>query len=174
MGWFSYRYYRTKKAEDILRESEETFSKIFYLNPSVCAINDLKDDKFVNVNEAFINYFGFSKEEVIGKTSVELGIMIPDIRNNILNQMDEHGIIHNIEASVKTRSGESKDVLLSTSNIYLHKKEYAYTVSNDITERKKAEEAIKKSNERFELFAKATNDVIWDWNLLTDESVSYT
>lgn len=121
------------------------------------------------MNEAFINYFGFSKEEVIGKTSVELGIMIPDIRNNILNQMDEHGIIHNIEASVKTRSGESKDVLLSTSNIYLHKKEYAYTVSNDITERKKAEEAIKKSNERFELFAKATNDVIWDWNLLTDE-----
>lgn len=158
-----------KKAEDILKESEETFSKIFYLNPSVCAINDLQNDTFADVNEAFVKYFGFSKEEVIGKTSVELGIMSPVIREEILTKMDDHGIVHNIETAVKTRGGEEKNVLLSTSNIYLHKKEYAYTVSNDITERKQAEAAIKNANERFELLARATNDVIWDWNLQTGE-----
>ena len=150
-----------KKAEEVLKESEETFSKIFYLNPSVCAINDLQDDRFADVNEAFVNYFGFSKEEVIGKTSVELGIMDPGIRKNIISKMDEYGIVHNIETAVKTRSGENKDVLLSTSNIYLHKKEYAYTVSNDITERKKAEEAIKESEEKYRTLVEQASDGIF-------------
>lgn len=150
-----------KKAEEVLRESEETFSKIFYLNPSVCAINDLQDNTFVDVNEAFLNYFGYTKNEVIGKTAAELGIMTAEERRDVMRNMDVHGISHNVEVSVKTRSGEIKDVLLSTSNIYLHKKEYAYTVSNDITERKKAEETIKASEEKYRTLVEQASDGIF-------------
>lgn len=149
-----------KKAEEALHESKETFSKIFYLNPSVCALNDLNNDRFVDVNDAFVNFFGFTKAEVIGKTSEELGIMMPEIRKNLLGKMDEHGIEHNMEATVKTKAGVKKEVLISTSNIYIKDKEYAYTVSNDITERKLAEEEIKNSEEKRRLIMNAALDAI--------------
>jgi|GEM_PF-1455964 len=149
------------KAEEVLRESERTFSRIFYLNPSICAINDLNDDTYVDVNEAFLEYFGFTKEEVIGKTSAQLGILETNHRNEVMGKMDDNGIVKNEEVAVRTKNGEHRDVLLSTSNIYIHDKEYAYTVANDITERKKADAAIKASEEKYRmLVAQAFDGII--------------
>ena len=63
-----------KQAEEKLRESEEKFYKAFRANPSLMAIRSLKDWRFVDVNDAYTNVTGFSREELIGADSRMLGI----------------------------------------------------------------------------------------------------
>jgi PAS domain S-box-containing protein len=64
--------------------SEEKFSKLFYINPSACGLSDLEDRKYIEVNEAFYSLLGFDKNEVIGRTAIELGILTPEVIETIL------------------------------------------------------------------------------------------
>ena len=128
----------TKDISEI-RLSEEKFSKLFHLNPSACGLSGLDDHKYIEVNEAFYTLLGFDKNEVIGKTAMELGISTIETLNAISLKADSNGNVTNIEADLKAKNGEIKHVLLSSENIYLQDKKYRFTVVNDITERKEAE-----------------------------------
>ncbi|MHC1737087.1 MAG: PAS domain S-box protein [Ignavibacteriaceae bacterium] len=128
--------------------SEEKFSKVFYLNPSACGLSDLADGKYVEVNEAFYTLLGFDKDEVIGRTVTELGIMTPETKDYLFHKSDSSGKITNAESVLTTKGGVIKHVLLSAENIILQDKRYRFTVVQDITERKQAEkEIIKARNE---------------------------
>ena len=63
-----------KKAQEALRESEERFSKAFHASPGSMSISRLKDGIFIEVNESFLRDKGFTREDVIGHSSKELGI----------------------------------------------------------------------------------------------------
>ena len=128
-----------------IKSSEEKFSKVFYLNPSACGLSDLATGKYVELNEAFYTLCGFTENEVIGKTAIELGILNEDAIRSISNKADSNGNIYNAEASLKTKNGELKHVLLSAENIYLQDITYRFTVVHDISERKLAEEEINKA-----------------------------
>jgi len=67
-----------------LRLSEEKFSSAFYLNPSACGISDATTGKYIEVNDAFVDFFGYTKEETIGHTSTELNIIDDKTRATIL------------------------------------------------------------------------------------------
>ncbi len=99
--------------------SEEKFSKVFYLNPSACGLSDLQTGEYIEVNDAFYSLFGFTKEEVIGKTAIELGILTSETKKMILETADKSGIYSNIEADLKAKNGDIKHVLLSTENIFV-------------------------------------------------------
>jgi PAS domain S-box-containing protein len=131
-----------------IRLSEEKFSKVFHINPSACGLSNLDDFKYVDVNEAFHSLFGFEKSEVIGNTAIGLGIMTPETRNAILLKADHQGIISNVETDLKSKSGEIKHVILSSENINVQDKNYRFTVVHDITKRKRAEKALRKSEAR--------------------------
>ncbi len=127
--------------------SEEKFSKLFHINPSACGLSDLDDSTYVEVNEAFYNLFGFKKGDVIGKTASELGILTPEAKEAILLNADDNGNVTNVQANLGASNGDIKIVLLSSENIYVQDKKYRFTVVNDITEHKKAEEEIRLKNE---------------------------
>jgi PAS domain S-box-containing protein len=125
-----------------LKLSEEKFSKLFYINPSACGLSGFDDHKYIEVNEAFYNLLGFGRNEVIGKTAAELGILNDEKIHTILMGGDKNGNVKNAETELKAKNGDIKYVLLSSENINLQDKKYRFTIVNDITERKNAEEKV--------------------------------
>ena len=128
--------------------SEEKFSKLFHINPSACGLTDLNTRKYIEVNDAFHTLLGFDKNEVIGKTSIELGILTAETLNELLLKEDNNGNLTNAEVGIKAKNGDTRHVLMSSENIYIQDTKYRFTVVNDITERKKAEEALRESEEK--------------------------
>lgn len=129
--------------------SEEKFSKVFYLNPSACGLSDISNGKYVEVNEAFYKLFGFEKDEVIGKSAYELGILSIADKDKILSQVDSNGKLYNAEAILRAKNGDAKNVLLSAENVHVQDNEYRFTVVQDITEQEHINRELRNSQERF-------------------------
>ncbi len=130
-----------------LKLSEEKFSKLFHINPSACGLSDLLNHQYIEVNDAFCLLFGYNKNEVIGKTASELGIITPEAASAILQTADKNGVVTKANAELRARNGDIKQVQLSAENIYIQDKIFRFTVVHDITELKKAEAEIKLQNQ---------------------------
>ena len=134
--------FRVTKDVSQVRLSEEKFSKLFKINPSACGLSDLADHKYIEVNQAFYNLLGFTENEVIGFTAYDLGILTPETSSTIMSHANSNGYVTNVETVLKAKNGDIKHVLISSENIYVQDKHYRFTVVNDITERKLAEESL--------------------------------
>ena len=132
-----------------IKLSEEKFSKVFYINPSPCGISEFETGRYTEVNNAFYDLFGFGKDEVIGHTAVELGILNDDVKNKIMQETDVLGNTINVETNLRTKFGEVKHVLLSTANIDIQDIKHRYTVVHDITIQKQTEIALRESEIRW-------------------------
>jgi len=128
-----------KHEETARRNTEEIFLNFFDIFPSACGISDIKTRKYFTVNTAFSGILGFTREDVIGKSSLDLQILTPEQSKEILQKADPAGNISNVEAVLKTKNGSIRNVLLSASSIALGSDTFRFTVVNDITERKAAE-----------------------------------
>jgi PAS domain S-box-containing protein len=126
---------RVSKDVSKLALSEEKFSKLFYINPSACGLTDLNTGKYVEVNEAFYSLLGFNKDEVIGRTPVELGIFTGEDVKAIIDRSIDKQTTHNIDADLRTKTGEVRHVLLSSEVIEVQDVKLRYTVVHDITDR---------------------------------------
>jgi PAS domain S-box-containing protein len=151
-----------KQSEEVLRQSEEKFSKAFFLSPDAISVSRLVDGKFVSVNEGFKQIFGYAEAEVIGKTSLELHIWDkPEHRNRWTEKLKSEGIVDNFETRFRTNDGDIRYGLMSASIIELNGVEHILNVTRDITERKLAQEQLKQSEEKYRLLADNMEDVIW-------------
>jgi PAS domain S-box-containing protein len=136
-----------KHFEMMLRESEAKFAKAFHTAPSVFAITDLSDGRFIEVNEAFEKVFGYRREEVIGLTSPELNIWEhPEDRETMRRMMRQSGRVHNFEASFRNKAGRILAGLYSAEIIEIDGKEFLLSLMSDITARKRMEEKIEILN----------------------------
>ena len=136
-----------KKAEEALRRSEEKFSKIFRSSPDWMAISALEDGRLIDVNDAFLRITGYSRNEVIGKTSAELGLWVDtEERRRFVELLREKREIRNHEAKFRLKSGEVRIFLRSAELIELDGETCVINITRDITDRKRAGEEIKKLN----------------------------
>ncbi len=132
-----------KKEEDYHRSLENKFINIFQTTPDAISISTLKDGKILDVNEGYTKVFGFSPEEVIGKTSTELNIWPnPDDRKQLSQAMKRNGEITNLEIIFHKKSGSLINCLLSARTIDIDGEQCLISIAKDISEYKKAEEAI--------------------------------
>jgi len=143
-----------------IKLSEEKFSKIFHLNPSACGLSDLDNQQYIELNDAFYRLFGFTEDEVIGKTPMDLGIMTPEARSELLLKSDSNGKITNVETELKAKNGYIKHVLMSSENIYVQDKKYRFTIVHDITDRKEAQEQLRESEQRLRAIYETSPDPI--------------
>jgi len=139
-----------KQVEEALRESEEKFSKAFRTSPDVMSITDLETGHYIEVNDAHEKTFGFKREEVVGRSPLELGIFVnPEAREEMVQELKQAGYLRNREIQTITRDGRILTMLHSAELIELGGRTCVLRISHDITDRKLAEEALRESERRF-------------------------
>jgi len=132
-----------KRAEEALRQSEERFSKAFHSSPAALSIALLEDGRLLEVNAAFLRMTGFSRDEVIGRSTLELGLWDYQDRLMMAKALREHGAVVDFEIEFRKKSGEVRDALLSVELIQLGLGEPSVLgIAQDVTERNRAELAL--------------------------------
>jgi PAS domain S-box-containing protein len=122
-----------KQAEEALRQSEERFSKAFHANPAPMSINAF-DGRLLEVNARFLELFGYRRDEVIGRTSLELGLWSnPSDRAHCLATLATHGVLRDQEHIFRTRSEERRELLISMEPITLKGEPCILVLGYDIT-----------------------------------------
>ncbi len=129
-----------RRAEEALRQSEERFSKAFRSSSIPLAITSVEDGRYIEVNDAFVRLFGYSKEETIGHTGAELDIWANSSdRAKMFELIKKDGMLRDFETTIRTKSGELRQVSGSVEQITLQGKPHLLDIAQDITEDKRAE-----------------------------------
>ena len=137
-----------KLAEEVLRQSEERFSKAFRANPQPMSLTTVADGRFLDVNDSFLTMSGYTRDEVIGHTSVELKVWENvKSRSDFVLQLAEQGSTVNIETAFRTKNGSSRVLLCSAESLEIGGEKCLLTAASDITERTEAEEALRAAHE---------------------------
>jgi PAS domain S-box-containing protein len=137
-----------KKAEEALRRSEELFAKAFRASPDAFIITRLRDNVILDVNDSFSDTIGYGRDEVVGNVASILNIWAdPDDRDRLTTALRATGSAHNLETIYRKKSGELGRGLISAELAQIGGEPCALVLCRDITELKKAEEALYLSSE---------------------------
>lgn len=132
-----------EEAVKALQTSEKKFALAFGASPNWIAIARLSDGRYIEVNDAFLRTTGYTRGEVIGYTSTDLGIWEdPEQRELLVQRLREEGQVRNQEVNFRTKAGEPLVVLWSAERIELDGEECIIAINQDITERKQWEESL--------------------------------
>ncbi len=143
-----------RKSEEALRFSEEKFAKAFRASPLRVSLSTLEDGRFVEVNESFLCDFGFSREQVIGRSSTELGLWTdPDDRRRLREGLERDGSVYDLEFRGQRRDGRSEITSLSAELIQVGGQPCVLAVATDITERRQHEDEVRRSREELRALA---------------------
>ena len=158
-----------KRAQDALRKSEQKFYVIFEKSPFAGTLSRLPNGVIVNINEEFERVFGYTKEEVIGRTSLELGIN-PDSdgRARLTAELQARGSVRNQELTLVTRSGVPRLFLLNIDVVEIGEEKYILQTAQDITERKQIEEELRESEQRLNRAQEIDHLGSWELDLVNN------
>ena len=155
------------------RQSQFAFIRqVIDVNPSFVYVKDRKG-RFILVNQAVADLYGTTVEELLGKTDADYASSPADVegfRQSDLEVMDSLREMHfpaekftDPQGNVRWLEKVKRPIVGSDGRA-----DSVLGVAVDITDRKRFEDELQKSEERFRLVASATNDVVWDWDLVTD------
>ncbi|HYK44622.1 MAG TPA: PAS domain S-box protein [Parafilimonas sp.] len=170
-----------KKAEEELKKSQQHFSQLFNVSPVAMSLSHLDDGEVVNVNEAWEKMFQFNRQEVIGKNASELKLADPIQRTEKLNRIKHNGgSAHGMEMKYHLPNGKVIYAFVSVESVELDGVPCLLAAYFDISERKLAEEKIKKANQLLEdknaefLEAQRLAHIgSWEWNI-AENKISWT
>ena len=131
-----------KRAEEALKDSEEKMLALFTSSPVGLAVSDASGEIY-DVNEEFERLFECRHDEVVGKTSIELGFWAdPKDRERVIGLVEENGRIKNLEVEMRSQKGTAMTMRLDVHVVTVGGFSYQLSALTDITERKRAEEQI--------------------------------
>jgi PAS domain S-box-containing protein len=139
-----------KLTELALRQSEERFSKAFWASPDAISILRVADGTIVDVNEAGASLFGYTRDEVLGSSTLNLVWPSADGRNAVLAELSKHGRVKNWFARLKRKDGTLFPVEMSIELVSLNKEAHTLSVVRDVSERELARELLEEANRTLE------------------------
>jgi two-component system, cell cycle sensor histidine kinase and response regulator CckA len=150
-----------KKAEEALRESEERLRLAWETVSGAIAITRLEDGTYVDVNKGFTVLSGYDKEEVIGKSSVDIPIWHDQAsRHRYISCLLTDGHVKNLETKMRRRDGQLRTVLMSGTQFTLNGQPHLLSVGTDVEELYQAEQALRESEANFRSFFEALDDLV--------------
>jgi len=136
-----------KRAEEALRKSELKLSKIFHTVPALICITTVAEGRCMDINETGLRTLGCRREEIVGKTTLELGVWeSKSARDRVIRVLEENGMVRDMEINFRGRDGKTFAGLLSAELVDFNGDQYMLSIINDITERKRMEEEIERLN----------------------------
>lgn len=151
-----------RQAEDAMRESETRYASIFRYNPIALTLVSVVDGTFVDVNETFTQNTGYTREEVIGRTSESLGFFPDrDSYERLIACLEERRAVRGMEIRCRIRSGAIQTCRFSSTVIMLNHRPHILTTIEDVTDQRLTEEALRESEEKFHRLADNAPDMIY-------------
>ncbi|MBZ5631430.1 MAG: PAS domain S-box protein [Acidobacteriia bacterium] len=140
-----------KRAEQALRLSEEKFESVFRSSPDAIALTTLTEGRFLDVNHQFDRLTGYRREEVLGRTAVDLGFW-QDVKDRagLIAAASDKGMLRDFERQLRVKSGKLRTVAFSGEVIEWAGQQCLVAVLHDVTARKQAEAALRREALTFE------------------------
>jgi two-component system cell cycle sensor histidine kinase/response regulator CckA len=145
-----------------LQQSEESFRRAFLASPVATCLTELKTGRFIDVNDSMTKMLGYERGELLGGTSIELGIW-EDLaeREQIVAAVRASIPVRESELRLRTKSGEVRQVLVSAELMLIGKDQVLLSTFHDITERRRAQEALRESEERYRALFELNPFPLW-------------
>lgn len=135
------------EGEKKVEENQKMFSTVFYESPVMNSISDISTGEYIEVNEKFVEFVGYKRDEIIGKTSLDLKLIVqPKYREEMFRILKVQGYISDVLIQILSKKGQMKWVSASIHKTEINGKEYFISVMIDVTKRIKAEEKLKETN----------------------------
>ncbi len=155
-----------KMVEDALRVSERKLAEVFRASPELISVSTVDEGRFLEVNDAYEHVLGFRREEIVGHTALELGLwQTREDRERVVGLVKEPGGAHNVEVRMGKKSGELFDALVSMAPITYGGQPCLITLITDITERKQAEDTLRKLSRQDEQALRIAHMAYWEYDL---------
>ncbi|WP_161625003.1 PAS domain S-box protein [Paramagnetospirillum caucaseum] len=154
-----------KEAERRLRLSEEKFAKAFHASPDAMVISATRDGHYIELNDAFSAMLGYSRDEFLGRTALDLGVWAePEDRARLVRQIRRDGQAADFESRLRRKDGQVFDVLVSVQEVVLDDQDCLLFICRDISAAKEMEARtadllarLDASNKELEQFAYVTS-----------------
>ncbi len=159
-----------RKAEQVLQDSHERYRLLFDSNPHPMWVYDSETFRFLAVNEAAVRQYGYTREEFLAMTikdirpAEELPRLIEGLRRVDQGIYSPPGVWRH-----RRKDGSLFDVEVTLSTLEMAGRPARLTLALDVTERHRALQALKASETRYRLVSRATNEAIWDWDLISNQ-----
>jgi len=165
---------RRRQTEAELQQSEQRFYTAFRSSPEGMSITTLKEGRYIEANDVFLRTLGYQREEVVGKTSTELGIWArPEDRSAMIQKLLRGELVRDMELNSRTKSGQIRQVLLSLQTIRLQNELCVLASLRDITEHKLLEEQLRQA-QKMEAVGRLAGGVAHDFNNLLGIVMGYS
>jgi formate hydrogenlyase transcriptional activator len=135
-----------KLADEALRASKERFAKAFAATPDCIALSDFETG-ILEVNARFESLTGYTREEIIGRTIADLGLIAPEGREVFLRLLRQHGKLHDYELQLRRKDGAILTALISAEILEVAGRSCFLSVSRDISEQRRLEQNLTRASE---------------------------
>ena len=163
-------------AQDITesKKAEERFYKAFNANPEPMTIATISDGRYIDVNESFLRITGYRREEVIGRTSLDIKIWGGnEDRIKFLEIFKKQGSVRDLEITFLTKSGEQRTGLISAEIIEIDGQTCVLAIVKDFTDQKGLEKQLRQS-QKMEAIGQLSGGIAHDFNNLLSVIIGYT
>ncbi|MBN2636280.1 MAG: PAS domain S-box protein [Prolixibacteraceae bacterium] len=161
-----------KQPSENLRQYDHKYLLLFEKSAIPTSLSRLPEGVIVDVNEAFAREFGITKQDALGKTTLELGI-IPDEYGyrQILEALKESGSVRNQEIVMYSKSGEKRYYETNIEKVNINGEEYLLSTTQNISEYKRAKSKLKESYDLIRIAGE--NAKLGGWNVILEENRIY-